>query len=243
MCGGPPHEGVWQFTGFEQRPSGSAVEAVGAVGTAHASCVVADRLKSKGASIGCPDPARIGAGAVPRTSGTAQGRWYSNRLLLAWLHEERTAFGPHHAQLVERHVPATYPVADRTVLIGGTVTPLLAHLVAERTGYLLKSARPGARPGTVLGRATSPGAWHRALEDAVSGRTRLVAQRLAPSGRVAVPVGRADGTWRLEALQARVEAHYCRARYAGSLVRLLGPPDATGGGAAAGLSAVLSLDP
>ncbi|GAA2768542.1 hypothetical protein GCM10010103_75840 [Streptomyces paradoxus] len=255
-----PREGVWWFTDFERRSPQPGLAAVHTVATAHATCLVAQALRVAGASLGPSDPREVRsrtraagtpAGALEvmtraRRTGrpsTPEDRWYANRLLLAWLYEARGELGPRHAGLIERHVPATYPVEDRDVVVDGVRTPLLRHLVAARARYVLRSVRPGDPPGTVLGWATGGDAWHRALDEAVGRRTWMVAQRLVPPGRAAVPVGWPDGSWRLESLGTRLEAHYCGTEYAGALVRLLGPPSATGVGADGGLSAVLSLDP
>ncbi|GAA3386906.1 hypothetical protein [Streptomyces roseoviridis] len=255
-----PRAGVWWFTDFERRSPQPGLDAVHAVAAAHATCPVAQALRAAGASLGPVDPrgvrGRPRAATTPTHASQAmtcarrtgrpsapEDRWYANRLLLAWLYEARGEFGPHHAGMVERHVPATYPVEDRDVVVDGVRTSLLRHLVVARARYVLRSARPGDPPGTLLGWATGGDAWHRALEEAVSRRTWMVAQRLVPPGRAAVPVGWSDGSWRLESLGTRLEAHYRGTEYAGALVRLLGPPSATGGCADAGLSVVLSLDP
>ncbi|MGW7242640.1 hypothetical protein [Streptomyces sp. NPDC054804] len=167
---------------------------------------------------------------------------YSHDLLLAWLYEARYEYGPRYTRLIHDHVPATFEVADRPVLIEGVRTSLLKHLETQRDRYVLKGAGR-YEGGTLVGRSAGERQWAEALEGSTGGQSTVVAQRLVRDDEVPMPLwsdsgGRRDGNFR-----APTSALYCGGEYAGALVRLSGSGCAVAQEGNPLHSVLLTLDP
>ncbi|MEU1056700.1 hypothetical protein ABZ397_29635 [Streptomyces sp. NPDC005876] len=166
----------------------------------------------------------------------------SHDVLLAWLYEARHEFGPRYTRLIHDHVPATFVVDDRPVLIEGVRTSLLTHLETQREHYVLKGA-VSQEGGTLVGRAAGERQWSEALDRSVRGHSTVVAQRVTQDDEVPVPLWsdgevREEGTFRVP-----TSALYCGGEYAGALVRLSSSGSAMAQEGSPLHSVLLTLDP
>lgn len=97
-------------------------------------------------------------------------------------------------QVFRHHVPWTRLVADRaTTLPDGRTGGLLPYAIAERDHLVLKPNRSYGGTGVVIGAASEPVAWARALEVAAADPERWVVQRAVTLPVVEFPVLGDDG--------------------------------------------------
>src|SRR5918911_56949 len=110
-------------------------------------------------------------------------------------------FSVDERQLFRRHIPWTRLLADRqTTLPSGRTGDLLTYVRRERESLVIKPNRRYGGEGVVLGHVASQGEWESAVERALGGGERWVAQERAPIPEREFPVVGDDGTVRFEPL-------------------------------------------
>jgi hypothetical protein len=108
-------------------------------------------------------------------------------------------FSVDERQLFRRHVPWTRLLADRqTTLPGGRTGDLLEYVRRERESLVIKPNRGYGGEGVVLGHVVSQAEWEAAIERALGGGERWVAQERASIPEREFPVVGDDDAVRFE---------------------------------------------
>ena len=108
-------------------------------------------------------------------------------------------FSVDERQLFRRHIPWTRLLADRqTALPGGAAGDLLEYVRRERETLVIKPNRSYGGEGVVLGHSSSQAEWDAAIERALGGGERWVAQEVVEIPVREFPVVGEDGAVRFE---------------------------------------------
>lgn len=108
-------------------------------------------------------------------------------------------FSVDERQLFRRHIPWTRVLADRqTALPTGAVGDLLEYVRRERETLVIKPNRSYGGEGVVLGHSSSQAEWESAIERALGGSDRWVAQEVVEIPVREFPVVGDDGAVRFE---------------------------------------------
>jgi hypothetical protein len=111
----------------------------------------------------------------------------------------RRYFNPDERLLFQRHILWTRVLSDRrTVLPDGRTGDLLEYVRRGRESLVIKPNRGYGGEGVVLGHLVSQAEWESAVERALGGGERWVAQERAPIPEREFPVVGADGAVRFE---------------------------------------------
>ena len=107
---------------------------------------------------------------------------------LALLSDERNAhlFSSAEQAAIQRHIPWTRRVEERTTLFDGQAVDLLPFIASNQERLVLKPNDEYGGKGVVLGWDVSPAAWHQAVDEAL--HTPSVVQLRVPLGYEDFPV-------------------------------------------------------
>ena len=82
-------------------------------------------------------------------------------------YERQFGSAPEEAELLLRVVPWTRRMAERRTVRDGREVDLVPHVIADRTGLVLKPAHGYGGRSVLLGDETSPEDWARAVQAAL----------------------------------------------------------------------------
>lgn len=140
---------------------------------------------------------------------------------LAVLSDERNArlFDKDEQAAIQRHIPWTRRVEERTTLFDGEVVDLLPFVAANQERLVLKPNDEYGGKGVVLGWDVTPAAWQQAVDEAL--RQPSVVQLRVPLGYEDFPVVLPDGGFAVQPRLVDFDPFIFDGHYAGGCLTRL----------------------
>lgn len=111
---------------------------------------------------------------------------YTNKIVLAWLHQEPGLLDPHAREFVDAHVPWTCLVRDGRALFRGREIDTVPFLLKHRRQLLLKPLAGYGGKGIVFGSGLDQASWAELVKRGAV-ESNLIAQKHVSSDLVPMP--------------------------------------------------------
>ncbi|MDE2140812.1 MAG: hypothetical protein KGL74_14460 [Elusimicrobia bacterium] len=111
---------------------------------------------------------------------------YTNKIVLAWLHQEPGLLEPHAREFVAAHVPWTCLVRDGKASFRGREIDTVPFLLKHRRQLLLKPLAGYGGKGIVFGNGVDQASWSELVRRGAA-ESNFIAQKYVPSDLVPMP--------------------------------------------------------